>query len=768
MINCNPETVSTDYDTSDRLYFEPLTLEDVLAVCEVEQPAGVIVQFGGQTPLKLAAGLEEAGVPILGTSIDAIDLAEDRSRFGALLDRARLQGAAVRDRALARGGARAGARASASRCSSARATCSAAARWRSSTASTACATTSSRVGDAGPERHDLPRPLPRGLDRGRRRRAVRRRPTCGSPGSCSTSRRPGSTRATRPACCRRTRSARRCSPRSASRPRGSRGRSASSGCSNVQFAIHGDAGLHVIEANPRASRTVPFVSKAIGLPLAKLACRVLLGERIADLDLPADTTNGHVCVKEVVLPFDRFAGADSLLGPEMRSTGEVMGIARDFPTAFAKAQAAAGAKLPDGGTVFITVADGDKPAATGHRHDPARPRLRDRRHPRHRAGDPQDGHPGRGDQQDRRGLAARGRLDRARRGRPRDQHPGRHRRPHRRLRDPRGRDRPRDPVHHDDDRRDGRRPGDRGRPARGEPEVLSLQEIHAARAPSPDPVAPSTADASLAPFGRRARGGDRARAPRRLRGAPLLATRTARARSPASSTCWPPPSGGAGETASGRSCPRAFSVLRAPPPTRRDRAAVPDRGRRPGHQAAVRARARRRAAAGRTARRRASRRRARAAAPLLVGGGVGIAPLAIWQDELGAEAAGAARLPRRSARRRAPRCCRARAVATDDGSVGHHGLVTELLADELDAAATSVEVYACGPPAMLEAVRGDLRRARRPGPARARVRDGVRVRRLLRLRGADPRRLRPAVRRRARCSTRAMLRDRASWPGAGH
>jgi carbamoyl-phosphate synthase large subunit len=136
------------------------------------------------------------------------------------------------------------------------------------------------------------------------------------------------------------------------------------GLLNVQFAIHDDV-LYVIEANPRASRTVPFVSKAIGLPVAKLACRVLLGERLADFDLPADTSNGHVCVKEVVLPFDRFAGADSLLGPEMRSTGEVMGIARDFPTAFAKAQAAAGAQLPNRGRAFITVADGDKPAATG-------------------------------------------------------------------------------------------------------------------------------------------------------------------------------------------------------------------------------------------------------------------------------------------------------------------------------------------------------------------------------------------------------------------
>jgi carbamoyl-phosphate synthase large subunit len=136
------------------------------------------------------------------------------------------------------------------------------------------------------------------------------------------------------------------------------------GLLNVQFAIHsGD--LYVIEANPRASRTVPFVSKAIGLPVAKLACRIMLGERIADLALPTDTTNGHVCVKEAVLPFDRFAGADALLGPEMRSTGEVMGIARDFPTAFAKAQAAAGSKLPSSGTVFITVADKDKNAAVG-------------------------------------------------------------------------------------------------------------------------------------------------------------------------------------------------------------------------------------------------------------------------------------------------------------------------------------------------------------------------------------------------------------------
>ncbi len=120
----------------------------------------------------------------------------------------------------------------------------------------------------------------------------------------------------------------------------------------------------MIEANPRASRTVPFVSKAIGLPVAKLACRLMLGEKLADLDLPEELATGHVCVKEAVLPFDRFAGTDVLLGPEMRSTGEVMGIARDFPTAFAKAQAAAGARLPRSGSVFLSVADHDKSAAT--------------------------------------------------------------------------------------------------------------------------------------------------------------------------------------------------------------------------------------------------------------------------------------------------------------------------------------------------------------------------------------------------------------------
>ena len=362
MVNCNPETVSTDYDTSNRLYFEPLTLKDVLAVCEVEKPLGVIVQFGGQTPLKLAAGLEAGGVPILGTSIDAIDLAEERSRFGPLLDRLGYQApryatACSADEALERApdvgfpllvrpsyvlGGRAmeivysvaGLRDYLERVGTASgaaiyldrfledsievdvdALCDGEDVW--------IAGIMQHVEEAGIHSGDSACVLPPHT-LGPEMLAQIRAQTEGIARALGVV-----------------------------------------GLLNVQFAIHSDSGLYVIEANPRASRTVPFVSKAIGLPLAKLACRVVLGERIVDLDLPADTTNGHVCVKEVVLPFDRFAGADALLGPEMRSTGEVMGIAHDFPTAFAKAQAAAGSQLPNSGTAFITVADRDKAAATG-------------------------------------------------------------------------------------------------------------------------------------------------------------------------------------------------------------------------------------------------------------------------------------------------------------------------------------------------------------------------------------------------------------------
>ncbi len=328
MINCNPETVSTDYDTSDRLYFEPLTLEDVLGVCAVEEPEGVVVQFGGQTPLKLAAGLAAAGIEILGTPVDAIDLAEDRSRFGPLLDRRAMEIVysveGLREY-LRRVGTAAGATIYLDRFLEdsievdVDALCDGADVW--------IAGIMQHVEEAGIHSGDSACVLPP-HSLGEEMLAQIGEQTAGIARALGVV-----------------------------------------GLLNVQFAIHGEEGLHVIEANPRASRTVPFVSKAIGVPLAKLACRIMLGEQIADLRLPVETererSDAHVCVKEAVLPFDRFAGSDSLLGPEMRSTGEVMGIAPDFPTAFAKAQAAAGAGLPVAGTVFITVADGDKPAATG-------------------------------------------------------------------------------------------------------------------------------------------------------------------------------------------------------------------------------------------------------------------------------------------------------------------------------------------------------------------------------------------------------------------
>jgi carbamoyl-phosphate synthase large subunit len=367
MINCNPETVSTDYDTSDRLYFEPLTLEDVLGVVEIERPEGVIVQFGGQTPLKLAAGLQRAGVPILGTSVDAIDLAEDRGRFGDLLNRLGYQappyatGHGVDDALAA----------------------------------------SARVGfpllvrpsyvlggrameivydEAGLDDY-LRRTAPPGNGGGPPREIFLDRflenaieldvdALCDGRGVWIG----GIMQHVEEAGIHSGDSACVLPPHSLgpemleeirATTRGIALALGTLGLINVQYAVSGGE-LHVIEANPRASRTVPFVSKAIGVPLAKMACRIMLGERIDDLCLPPEAMpTDHVCVKEAVLPFDRFAGSDAVLGPEMRSTGEVMGIARDFPTAFAKAQAAAGAELPSGGTVFITVTDGDKPGASG-------------------------------------------------------------------------------------------------------------------------------------------------------------------------------------------------------------------------------------------------------------------------------------------------------------------------------------------------------------------------------------------------------------------
>jgi carbamoyl-phosphate synthase large subunit len=380
MVNCNPETVSTDYDTSDRLYFEPLTLADVLAVIEVERQgpgglAGVVVQFGGQTPLKLAAGLMQAGVPLLGTGVDAIDLAEDRGRFGALLDRLDLKAPPF---------ATADSVAGALECSE-QVGFPLLVRPSYVLGGRAMEIVYSRDGLAGYLEREVgavtsdatPPQSPEGspsifLDRfledaievdvdalsdgadvwiGGIMQHVEEAGVHSGDSACVLP--PHSLGA-----------------EMLDQIRGATREIALAvgvvGLLNVQFAVVGGE-LYVIEANPRASRTVPFVSKAIGLPLAKLACRIMLGERIADLGLPPERQGvgfgEHVSVKEAVLPFDRFEGSDALLGPEMRSTGEVMGIARDFPTAFAKAQAAAGVPLPQRGTAFITVTDSDKTGA---------------------------------------------------------------------------------------------------------------------------------------------------------------------------------------------------------------------------------------------------------------------------------------------------------------------------------------------------------------------------------------------------------------------
>jgi carbamoyl-phosphate synthase large subunit len=353
--------VSTDYDTSDRLYFEPLTLEDVLAIVEVEQPEGVIVQFGGQTPLKLAAGLEAAGVPLLGTSPESIDLAEDRGRFGALLDRIGLRAppyatAHGADEAIAvaprigfpllvRPSYVLGGRA-----------------MELVYSQQALADYLERTGANGGREIFLDRFLENAIE-------VDVDALCDGEdvwiGGIMQHVEEAGIHSGDSACV--------LPPHSLGSEMRAELREATRaialalgvvGLLNVQYGVLGED-LYVIEANPRASRTVPFVSKATGVPLAKLACRVMLGERLADLDLPDDPAGDHVSVKEAVLPFDRFYGADALLGPEMRSTGEVMGVAPDFPTAFAKAQAAAGARLPDAGTAFLSVTDSDKASVSG-------------------------------------------------------------------------------------------------------------------------------------------------------------------------------------------------------------------------------------------------------------------------------------------------------------------------------------------------------------------------------------------------------------------
>src|ERR1700761_2087931 len=363
MVNCNPETVSTDYDTSDRLYFEPLTAEDVLEIVRVEQSkgtlAGVIVQFGGQTPLKLANTLVAEGVPILGTSADAIDLAEDRKRFQVLLHELNLKQprnatalTAEETIAAARSiGYPVILRPSYVLGGRGMVVCSDETQLKAQVASgelfrisgdnpvlidgflnratevdvDAICDADSQVFIAGIMEHIEEAGVHSGDS------ACSLPPHTLKPAIIAEIER--QTKAMAVALNVR-------------------------GLMNVQYANQGDE-IYVLEVNPRASRTVPFVAKAIGLPVAAIASRVMAGEKLASFDLKQPNPK-RISVKEAVLPFARFPGVDTILGPEMRSTGEVMGNDEDFARAFAKSQIGAGVKLPTGGKVFISVRNADK------------------------------------------------------------------------------------------------------------------------------------------------------------------------------------------------------------------------------------------------------------------------------------------------------------------------------------------------------------------------------------------------------------------------
>ncbi|MBS7455929.1 carbamoyl-phosphate synthase large subunit [Coralloluteibacterium stylophorae] len=358
MVNCNPETVSTDYDTSDRLYFEPLTLEDVLEIVALEKPEGVIVQYGGQTPLKLARALEAAGVPIVGTSPDSIDLAEDRERFQQLVTRLGLEQPPNRTArtaeealVLAReigyplvvrpsyvlGG-------------------------RAMEIVYSDADLARYVRDAVKVSNDSPVLLDRFLDNavevdvdiiadrdgkvliGGIMEHIEEAGVHSGDSSCSLP------------------------PYSLSKGVQDRLREQVAqlarglnvvGLMNTQFAIQDEA-IFILEVNPRASRTVPFVSKAIGRPLAKIAARCMVGQTLAEQGALDEIVPGYHSVKEAIFPFAKFQNVDPILGPEMRSTGEVMGVGRGFARAFARAQEAAGIRAPKVGKAFVSVRDPDK------------------------------------------------------------------------------------------------------------------------------------------------------------------------------------------------------------------------------------------------------------------------------------------------------------------------------------------------------------------------------------------------------------------------
>jgi carbamoyl-phosphate synthase large subunit len=367
MVNCNPETVSTDYDTSDRLYFEPLTLEDVLEIVHVEKPWGVIVQFGGQTPLKLARDLEANGVPIIGTSPDMIDAAEDRERFQQML-------------------ARAGLRQPPNRTARTEVDAIAAA---DEIGYPLVVRPSYVLGGRAMEIVHEPRDLERYmkeavrvsndspvlLDRflndaievdvdavadghevivGGIMEHIEQAGVHSGDSACSLP--PYSLSAELQDELRRQTVVMANALKVV-------------GLMNVQFAIQTDdagrAVVYVLEVNPRASRTVPFVSKATGRPLAKIAARCMVGKRLAEQGIAGEATPRYFAVKEAVFPFIKFPGVDTILGPEMKSTGEVMGVGETFAEAFLKSQVAANVKLPSTGRVFLSVKDADKAQAIG-------------------------------------------------------------------------------------------------------------------------------------------------------------------------------------------------------------------------------------------------------------------------------------------------------------------------------------------------------------------------------------------------------------------
>ena len=358
MVNCNPETVSTDYDLPDRLYFEPLTYEDVLEIVEREKPTGVILQFGGQTPLKLALPLMRAGVPILGTHPDTIDRVEDRRRFGALVDGLGLKqppgDTAQRLPEAIEAARRIG--------------------------YPVLVRPSYVLGGRAMRIIDSENELIEFFDEARE---------AGGGGNVLLDRflsdaievdvdligdgenyvvggvmehiEEAGVHSGDSACCLPPHSLDRAVIDEIERQTVALAEALSiRGLMNVQFAVQDDE-LYILEVNPRASRTVPFVSKAIGRPLAKYAARVMAGETLEEIGFTAPARPGHFAVKEAILPFNKFAGVDILLGPEMRSTGEVMGIDSSFERAFIKSQYAASNALPTSGKVFVSVRDEDKP-----------------------------------------------------------------------------------------------------------------------------------------------------------------------------------------------------------------------------------------------------------------------------------------------------------------------------------------------------------------------------------------------------------------------